>query len=65
MDSGLSGLVFLDAGDTLLMCSTMSFDCFLLFSFLFFFFNPKTYSVLRGTPKFSLFKACESHVAPV
>ena len=48
------------------MCSTMSFGCFLLFSFLsFFFFNPKTYSVPRGTPKFSLFKACKRHVAPV
>ena len=66
MDSGLSGLVFLDAGDTLLMCSTMSLVVFFSFLFFpFFFFNPKTYSVPRGTPKFSLFKVCKRHVAPV
>ena len=65
MDSDLSGLVFLDAGDTLLMCSTMSLVVFFSFLFFPFFFNPKTYSVPRGTPKFSLFKVCKRHVAPV
>ena len=50
---------------TLLMCSTMSLVVFFSFLFFPFFFNPKTYSVPRGTPKFSLFKVCKRHVAPV
>ena len=64
MDSGLSGLVLLDAGDSL-RCIRRCGWLFFSFLFSFFFFNPFTHSVPRGTPKLSLFKVCKRHVAPV
>ena len=64
MDSSLSGLVLLDAGDTL-RCVRQCGWLFFSFLFFFFFLNPFTHSVPRGTPKLSLFKVCKRHVAPV
>ena len=53
MDSGLSGLVLLDAGDTL-RCVRQYInvvDCFSLFFFSFFFFKPIHPFSAKGHPK--------------
>ena len=65
MNSGLSGLVLLDAGDTLRCVRQCGGLFFSILFFLFFFLNPFTHSVPRGTPKLSFFKVCKRHVAPV
>ena len=55
MDSDLSGMVFLDAGDTLLMCSTMSLVVFFSFLFFPFFFLTQKPIQCRGAPQNSVF----------